>query len=71
MAIRTGSDDYTKWLMTNQEKGGALPDDMTIKDGWLWEAGIKLPTLTEQDFFSCIETEWIRPQQRSKGNWRK
>jgi len=77
MALRTGCEAFSEWLMTNQTKGGALPDDMCIMDGWLYAGDKKLITMTEQNFFTCIETEWIRPSQRSarrvlpKGNWRK
>jgi len=71
MALRTGSEAFSQWLMTNQAEGGALPDDMCIKNGWLYANDKKLITITEQNFFTCIETEWIKPQQRSKGNWRK
>jgi len=71
MALRTGCEAFTEWLMTNQGKGGALPDDMCIMDGWLCAGNKKLITMTEQNFFTCIETEWIRPSQRSKGIWRK
>ncbi len=77
MALRTGCEAFSEWLMTNQTKGGALPDDMCIMDGWLYAGDKKLITMTEQNFFTCIETEWIRPSQRSarrvlpKGKWRK
>ncbi|MGC9424030.1 hypothetical protein [Vibrio sp.] len=77
MALRTGCEAFSEWLMTNQAKGGALPDDMRIMNGWLYAGDKKLITMTEQNFFTCIETEWIRPSQRSarrvlpKGNWRK
>jgi hypothetical protein len=44
---------------------------MSITGGWLCAGNKKLITMTEQNFFTCIETEWIRPSQRSEGNWRK
>lgn len=71
MALRTGCEGFTKWLVTNQRKGGALPENMSITGGWLCAGNKKLITMTEQNFFTCIETEWIRPSQRSEGNWRK
>jgi len=71
MALHTGCDQYAEWLLTNRKHGGALPDGMCVKDGWLLDQGKKIPTLTEQHFYDAIETEWIRPQQRSKGIWER
>lgn len=35
-AIRTGSADFSHWLVTQQRLGGALPEGMWIEHGRLW-----------------------------------
>lgn len=69
MALRTGSKEYSRWLVTPKRKGGAMPGYMSVSGGWLTANGKKIITYTEQDFFRAIETEWVRPDQREVGLW--
>jgi len=71
LALRTGSRPYARWLVTPKRKGGALPGYMQVHDGWLWSRDKKIVTLTEPNFFSCIEAEWIRPEKRTAEVWRQ
>lgn len=69
MAIRTGCRQYSRWLVTPKRKGGALPGYMRVKDGWLWSHERQMITLTEPNFYNCIEAEWIRPELRTAKVW--
>lgn len=70
LAIRTGCELYAKWLVCSGDKGGALPPEMQIREGWVWFRNKQIPTLTEPDFYEVIETEWIRPELRTAEVWR-
>jgi DNA polymerase/3'-5' exonuclease PolX len=70
MAIRTGNNQYSKWLVTHRRKGGALPGMMCVRDGWLLCNTKKIITLTENNFFEAIDIEWIRPEERTGSIWR-
>ncbi len=39
LAIRTGSADFSHWLVTNRKYGGALPDGYFVKHQVVWDAG--------------------------------
>lgn len=60
-AIRTGPADYSKHLVTRRCYGGALPDDMRIEDGRLfqgcrWERATKFdPQLGEYEVDDLVE----------------
>lgn len=71
LALRTGCNQFAKWLVTPKRNGGALPGYMQVKDGWLWSNEKKIVTLTEPNFFASIETEWIRPDRRTADIWRR
>jgi DNA polymerase/3'-5' exonuclease PolX len=69
--IRTGSADFSKWLVTTRQKGGALPSNMRVHDGRIWMGRHALVTPEEADFFKAINLSWIAPEQRTEGRWRK
>lgn len=75
--IRTGSREFSQWLMTNRGKGGAMPYGMRQAEGWLWrktggafqhfpDGYQQVVTLEEQDYFNAIGVEWIPPQERTE-----
>jgi len=69
--IRTGSDDFSKWLVTSRQQGGALPSNLKVADGRVWITGsVPLATPEEPDFFARIGLDWIPPEQRVEGFWR-
>jgi DNA polymerase/3'-5' exonuclease PolX len=70
-AIRTGSADFSKWLVTTKQKGGALPSNMRVHDGRVWMGQHALVTPEEVDFFKAIGLTWVHPEQRAEGRWRK
>lgn len=70
-ALRTGSADFSKWLVTAAACGGALPEGMRVRDARLWEAGRAEPldTPEEVDFFRALGQAWVPPQERYAGRW--
>jgi DNA polymerase (family 10) len=69
LAIRTGSADFSHWLVTHRSQGGACPNDMMFKDGRLWRAGYLLDTPEEADVFDELDLAWIEPTARERGSW--
>jgi DNA polymerase/3'-5' exonuclease PolX len=70
-AIRTGSADFSKWLVTWRRNGGALPGNMFVREGRLCLASGPLETPEEIDFFRAIGLDWIPPEERIEGRWRR
>lgn len=71
LAIRTGSADFSHWLVTPQAQGGALPAGLRISEGRLWTAAQALTTIEEVDLFEKIGRPWIPPTARTAGRWRR
>lgn len=69
--IRTGSADFSRWLVTWKRNGGALPSNMLVRDGLLRMAGGVIPTPEETDFFRALGLDWISPEERIEGRWRR
>lgn len=69
MMIRTGCADFSKWIVTERQKGGALPGYMTVADARLWANGKLVETPEEADFFHAIGLRWIPPEERCKAYW--
>jgi len=70
-ALRTGSADFSKWLVTWRNNGGALPNQMYVRDARLWELGRVIETAEERDFFEAIGLKWIEPEDRKEGLWHR
>jgi len=65
IAIRTGSADFNKRLLTKRSQGGWMPDIMGMKDSFTLYRGISpVPCPTEEDFFREIGIRWIAPEDR-------
>lgn len=63
-AIRTGPAHYSHWLVTQQAKGGAMPDDAYVRDGAVWCDMEPLPMPTEASFFAFLGMAVPDPAQR-------
>ena len=70
-AIRTGSADFAKWLVTSRFDGGALPGNMRVEGARVWRQGAVLETPEEEDVFKAIGIRWIEPEERVNGFWRR
>lgn len=64
LALRTGSADFSKRLVTPVEKGGWMPARMFCKDGLLWKNGLPLETPDEETLFEQLQKPYIAPSQR-------
>jgi DNA polymerase/3'-5' exonuclease PolX len=62
--IRTGSADFTARMVTRQEKGGLMPDDLSVNGGRVWCNGAALATPEESDLFTLWGLDFIEPQDR-------
>lgn len=68
--IRTGSADFSHWLVSPAYVGGAMPFGMKCSERRLWREGIMLDTPEEKDVFAALGLDWIRPELRTKGFWK-
>lgn len=69
-SIRTGPAHYSHWLVTQQAKGGALPDDAYVQDGAVWYDNQPLPMPTEESFFAFLGIPVPNPAEREP-RWRQ
>lgn len=76
--IRTGSADFSHWMVTPRSKGGAVPcNDLGqpifyCRDARWWEVGgTVLDTPEEEDVFKLLGVEWIHPRERTDGFWHR
>jgi len=65
LALRTGPGDFNHLLVTRFR--GAMPGNMVMRDGWLWRAGRRVETPTEEAFFEALGVPWWPPQERTVG----
>lgn len=54
LALRTGPSDFNRTWVTQQRKGGLLPNRYSFSGGWLHKDGRVVPTPEEEDIFSLI-----------------
>ncbi len=66
---RTGPGDFAHWLVTGQDKGGALPAGMRFEDGQLWRGETVIPTPDEESVFAALGLQYRPPHQRL-ARWR-
>lgn len=70
MAIRTGPAEFSKWLVTNRSKGGALPNGWKVEDGRVWDGQTGLKFGEEVAFLEWLDLGWIEPGER-EAKWNK
>lgn len=84
--IRTGPADFSRWTVTQQFMGGALPGASYVRDGavrkggtriydddqekWIWMGGEIVPMPEEIDFLEYCGLGWIEPEKREP-KWRR
>jgi len=69
--LRTGSRDFSRWLVTPVQLGGAMPAGMYCRDARIWRGLEALETPEEVDVFQVLGLAWIGPEQRARGFWRR
>jgi len=62
--IRTGSADFSRRMVTRQEKGGLMPNDLSVADGRAWRNGVAIATPEERDVFTEWGMDFIEPKDR-------
>lgn len=74
-ALRTGPADWNHLLVTSVRHGGAMPRDITMRDGWLWRLEVnlmqRLDTFEEADFFRLLGVPLIPPEERTLARLRQ
>ncbi len=63
--LRTGSAEYSHWLVTQRRYGGALPSHAKIEGGRIVVHGKQLETPEEKDFFAFLEIPMPAPSERT------
>lgn len=59
LALRTGSADFSRRLVTPVEKGGWMPARMFCERGLLWKDGLPLVTLEEETLFEQVGRPYV------------
>lgn len=67
--IRTGSADFTRWLVTNRRHGGGCPSHLKFNEGRIFNGSTPLDTSEERLVFEALEQPWIEPVERIEGRW--
>jgi DNA polymerase/3'-5' exonuclease PolX len=62
--IRTGPPEFSHWIVTPRNKGGALPSYARVKDGAVWTGGTMIQMSEEKDFFDFLNMAMIPPRNR-------
>lgn len=72
--IRTGpgskENNFSRWIVTQRSKGGALPDEASVVDGGVYVDGKIVPMPEEMDFLNYLGLGWIEPAERV-AKWRR
>jgi DNA polymerase/3'-5' exonuclease PolX len=67
LVLKTGPEDFTKRCVTQKRKGGYLPSDCVVKDGWLiYRIGNDRPLgfCHEIEILNFLGLGWIEPRDR-------
>lgn len=79
LTIRTGSADFSRWLVTSRLKGGGRMSNRRVEDGRVWKLGVEagattirrtpMETPQEEDVFKALGVPWIPLGERQRGYW--
>lgn len=76
LMIRTGSQDFSRWMVTPRSQGGAVPCDdrgrqlYVSRDArWRTQSGELVETPEEEDVFALLDVAWFEPWERDAGHW--
>ena len=67
--LRTGSSDFSKWLVTPRVHSGACPSYLKIENGRIHDGKNFLQTPEEEDVFSALRLNYVPPEERVEANW--
>lgn len=71
--IRTGSADFTKWMVTQKSVRGACPNEFYVAGARVFtvKSTEPLDTPEEDDVFRLWGLDFIPPEERVEGRWQK
>lgn len=67
--IRTGSSDFSHWLVSPRKYGGGCPSHLKFAEGRIMDGALALPTPEEADVFAVLDLPWIEIADRSDRRW--
>ena len=59
LLIRTGPASFSKWMVTQRRKGGALPDEYQVRDGSIWCGDVREPQSNDAQIPIQEEQDWF------------
>jgi len=62
--IRTGPATFSKFMVTQISKGGALPDKYHVDKGTVWKGDKRVEIPDEQAYFKLCDRRWLEPEKR-------
>jgi len=62
--IRTGPAAFSKFMVTQASKGGALPDEYHVDKGAVWKGDQRIEIPDEQAYFDLCGMRWREPEKR-------
>ncbi|RLC99328.1 MAG: hypothetical protein DRI46_09690 [Chloroflexi bacterium] len=72
MVIRTGAANFSRWMVTGEELGGALPSGWYVRNGRVFnELSETVETPEEKDVFNRIGLQYIPLEERNERKWYK
>jgi DNA polymerase/3'-5' exonuclease PolX len=67
--IRTGSADFSHWLVTPRKYGGGCPSHLKFVEGRVMYGVQALETPEEADVFKALDLKWVPIENRSDRRW--
>lgn len=65
LMIRTGSQEFSRRMVTMRCQGGLMPDELRVNEARVWCGPEAIPTPEERDVFELFGVAWIRPEERN------
>jgi DNA polymerase/3'-5' exonuclease PolX len=71
LLIRTGAQEFSQWMVTKKQYGGALPDELYHQNNRLGRLsdGETIPIPEEQTWFDLCGLPYIEPEYRQDMKW--
>jgi len=62
--IRTGPAEFSRYMVTQKSKGGALPNEYHVDQGAIWKEQERVEIPDEQTYFDLCGMKYIAPEKR-------